>query len=126
MTAPLAPSVSDILCAGFSLPGSGCLSGSFSSRYLMSLCPVFPAALPNRAYRALPGLMLRVLVFLAFPAWPGAASRGPLRASLRPFPSVTSKYHIVMAGWRDTPFFRGMRDRHVQVLMAYDMGRFLP
>jgi hypothetical protein len=33
---------------------------------------------------------------------------------------------LVNNGWRDTPFFRGMRDRHVQVLMAYDMGRFLP
>jgi hypothetical protein len=32
-------SVSDILCAGFFVLGTGCLSGTFSSRYLMSLCP---------------------------------------------------------------------------------------
>ena len=44
--------------------GSGCLSGSFSSRYLMCCCPFYPAIPPSRAFRAVPGLMLRVPVIV--------------------------------------------------------------
>ena len=82
-------SVSDFLCAGFSLSGTGCLSGVLCSRYLMPSCPFYSAALRNRAYRADPGRMLRVPVFAAFAVVRGACclilrgSHGGL------FPSVT-------------------------------------
>jgi len=71
----------------FFLSGSGCLPGVFSSRYLMCCCPFYPAVTLNRAFRAVPGLMLRVPVI--------AASRSfrvplpdPPGIALRPFPSV--------------------------------------
>jgi hypothetical protein len=60
--------VCQIFCArDFSLSGSGCLSGLSQPRYLKLLCPVYPATFLNRTYRALPGMMLRVLVFFPFP-----------------------------------------------------------
>jgi hypothetical protein len=66
--------VCQIFCAGdFFLSGSGCLSGAFPSRYLMPLCLFYPPHSRNRAFGAVPGLMLRVPVF--FPSCP---SRAPL------------------------------------------------
>jgi hypothetical protein len=47
----------------FFLSGSGCLSGLYFWRYLMCVCPFYSPRLPNRAFRAVPGLMLRVPVF---------------------------------------------------------------
>jgi hypothetical protein len=55
--------VCQIFCArDFFLPGTGCLSGTLSSRYLMSLCPFYSAGPGNRTFRAVLGLMLRVPV----------------------------------------------------------------
>jgi hypothetical protein len=68
MSSFLPPSASDILCAGFSVSGSGCLSGLSQPRYLEFFCPVYPWPFLNQAYRALPGRMPRVLVFFPFPA----------------------------------------------------------
>ncbi len=71
----------------FLLSGSGCLSGVFSSRYLMPLCPFYSAVPPNRAFRSFPGLMLRVPVIV-----PSCSFRVPLPdppgIAWRPFPSV--------------------------------------
>lgn len=54
--------VCQIVCArGFSLSGTGCLSGVLCSRYLIPWCPVYPAALRNRTYRCFRGQMLRGL-----------------------------------------------------------------
>jgi hypothetical protein len=65
--------VCQIFCArGFSLSGSGCLSVTIFSRYLMPCCPVYPAVPRNRTFRAVPGLMLRVPVFPASCAVAGA------------------------------------------------------
>ncbi len=73
---------------GFSLSGSGCLSVTIFSRYLMPCCPVYPAVPRNRTFRAVPGLMLRVPVFPASCAVAGAC-RLILRGSHGgPFPSV--------------------------------------
>jgi hypothetical protein len=87
--AGMAASVSDILCAGgFSLSGSGSLSLTVFSRYLMPCCPVYPAVPRNRTFRAVPGLMLRVPVFPASCAVAGACCL-ILRGSYgEPFPSV--------------------------------------
>ena len=49
----------------FFLSVSGYLSGLFSSRYLMPWCLVCVRPLRNRAYHAVPGLMLRVPVIAA-------------------------------------------------------------
>ena len=72
----------------FSLSGSGCLSGVFSSRYLMPWFPVCARPLRNRAYRLVPGLMLRVPVIVA-----SCSFRVPLRVLRgsrgRPFHSAT-------------------------------------
>jgi len=72
----------------FFLSGSGYLSGLFSSRYLMSSCLFYPAVSLNRAFRAVPGLMLRVPVIV-----PSCTFRAPLPDPpgiiLQPFPSVT-------------------------------------
>ena len=72
----------------FCLSGSGCLSGVFSSRYLMCCCPFYPAASPIRAFHAVPGLMLRVPVIV-----PSCSFRMPLscpfRVTRRRSPSVT-------------------------------------
>ena len=74
---------------GFSLSGSGCLSVTVFSRYLMPCCPVYPAVSRNRTFRAVPGLMLRVPVFPASCAVAGAcclilrgSHGGPSRVSL--------------------------------------------
>ena len=65
--------VCQIFCArGFSLSGSGCLSVTGFSRYLMPCCPVYPAVSRNRTFRAVPGLMLRVPVFPSSCAVAGA------------------------------------------------------
>jgi transposase len=82
--------VCQIFCArGFSLSGSGCLSLTVLSRYLMSCCPVYSAVPRNRTFRAVPGLMLRVPVFPASCAAAGAcclilrgSHGGPSRLSL--------------------------------------------
>ena len=78
-----------IFCArGFSLSGSGCLSVTVFSRYLMLCCPVYPALPRNRTFRAVPGLMLRVPVFPASCAVAGACCL-ILRGSYGgPFPSA--------------------------------------
>jgi transposase len=52
----------------FSVPGSGCLSGLSQPRYLKLFRPVYPWPAPNRTYRALPGLILRVPVIFPFSA----------------------------------------------------------
>jgi hypothetical protein len=73
---------------GFSLSGSGSLSLTVFSRYLMPCCPVYPAVPRNRTFRAVPGLMLRVPVFPASCAVAGACCL-ILRGSYgEPFPSV--------------------------------------
>ena len=78
-----------IFCArGFSLSGSGCLSGTVFSRYLMSCCPVYPAVRRNRAFGAVPGLMLRVPVFPASCAVAGACCLILFGSHGGPFPSV--------------------------------------
>lgn len=67
--------VCQIFCArAFSLSGTGCLSGSFCPGYLLAQCPVYPAALENWTYRAVPGLMLRVPVSAASCAVPAPAA----------------------------------------------------
>jgi hypothetical protein len=72
----------------FCLSVSGCLSGVFPSRYLMYCYPFCPAVPPIRAFRAVPGLMLRVPVIV-----PSCSFRAPLPdppgVALRPYPSVT-------------------------------------
>ena len=69
----LAGRVCQIFCArGFSLSGTGCLSGVLCSRYLMPWCPVYPAASRNRTYCCFRGQILRVPVFAAFAVVPGA------------------------------------------------------
>ena len=73
---------------GFSLSGSGCLSVTVFSRYLMSCCPVYPAVPRNRTFRAVPGLMLRVPVFPASCAVAGACCLILRGSHGRPFPSV--------------------------------------
>jgi len=50
----------------FPVSGSGCLSVLFQPRYLESSARVYPVAFPDRAYRVLPGQMLRVPVIFAF------------------------------------------------------------
>ena len=71
----------------FSLSGSGCLSGVFSSRYLMPWFPVCARPLRNRAYRLVPGLMLRVPVIVPSCSF-GVQLPDPPGIALRPFPSV--------------------------------------
>ncbi len=84
-----APGVCQIFCArGFSLSGSGCLSVTIFSRYLMSCCPVYPAVPRNRTFRAVPGLMLRVPVFPASCAVAGACCLILRGSHGGPFPSV--------------------------------------
>ena len=81
--------VCQIFCArGFSLSGSGCLSVTIFSRYLMSCCPVYPAVPRNRTFRAVPGLMLRVPVFPASCAVAGACCLILRGSHGGPFPSV--------------------------------------
>jgi len=85
----LSGGVCQIFCArNFFLSGTGCLSGTLSSRYLMSLCPFYSAGPGNRTFRAVPGLMLRVPVF-----FPSCSFRVPLpcpcRIIWRLFPCVT-------------------------------------
>jgi hypothetical protein len=58
----------------FSCPVPDVLSGVFLSRYLMSVCPFYPVGFRNRTFRAVPGRMLRVPVFLPSCAVPGAAA----------------------------------------------------
>ncbi len=83
------PRECQIFCArGFSLSGSGCLSGTVFSRYLMSCCPVYPAVRRNRAFGAVPGLMLRVPVFPASCAVAGACCLILFGSHGGPFPSV--------------------------------------
>jgi hypothetical protein len=81
--------VCQIFCArDFFLSGTRCLSGTLSSRYLMSLCPFYSAGPGNRTFRAVPGLMLRVPVF-----FPSCSFRAPLpcpcRITWRLLPCVT-------------------------------------
>jgi hypothetical protein len=71
----------------FCLSGSGCLSGVFSSRYLMCRCPFYPAVPPIRAFRAVPVLMLRVPVIVPSCSF-GVQLPDPPGIALRPFPSV--------------------------------------
>jgi len=67
--------VCQIFCArDFSVSGSGCLSGLSQPRYLKFFCLVCRRAFPSRAYRALPGQMLRVLVFFPLPLKPGTVA----------------------------------------------------
>jgi hypothetical protein len=73
---------------GFSLSGSGCLSVTIFSRYLMPCCPVYPAVPRNRTFRAVPGLMLRVPVFPASCAVAGACCLILRGSHGGPFPSV--------------------------------------
>jgi len=78
-----------IFCArGFSLSGSGCLSVTVFSRYLMLCCPVYPALPRNRTFRAVPGLMLRVPVFPASCAVAGACCLILRGSHGGPFPSA--------------------------------------
>ena len=78
-----------IFCArGFSLSGTGCLSGVLCSRYLMPSCPVYPAASRNRTYRCFRGQMLRVPVFAAFAVVPGARCLILFGSRGGPLPSV--------------------------------------
>jgi hypothetical protein len=46
----------------------------FLNRAIWSSSARFAVAFPNRTYPALPGPMLRFLVFLSFPCDPGAAA----------------------------------------------------
>jgi hypothetical protein len=67
--------VCQIFCArSFPLSGTGYLSGTLCSRYLMPSFPVYPASARKRPYRGAPGLMLRVPVIPASCAFTGACS----------------------------------------------------
>jgi hypothetical protein len=76
-----------ILCArGFSPPGTGSLSATFSSHYLKFYCPVYSPVSRNPAYRTLPGLILRVRISRAIPARGGRLLPDPPRIAWRLFP----------------------------------------
>jgi hypothetical protein len=78
--------VCQILCAReFSPSGYGSLSATIISHYLKFYCPAYLPVSRNRAYRALPGLMLRVRISRAVPGHP---LPDPRRIAWRLFPSA--------------------------------------